>query len=59
MRTSTAEQVANLGAQVRDLEAAGAKRVSTEQVSGSTMARCVPPALTMVRIPCADASRPG
>ncbi|MGI4795681.1 MAG: recombinase family protein [Janthinobacterium lividum] len=38
-RTSTAEQVAGLDAQVRDLKTAGAERVFTEQVSGSTMAR--------------------
>ena len=38
-RTSTAEQVAGLDAQVRDLKVAGAERVFTEQVSGSTMAR--------------------
>ncbi len=38
-RTSTAEQVAGLDAQVRDLQAAGADKVFAEQVSGSTTKR--------------------
>lgn len=35
-RTSTAEQIAGLDAQVRDLEAAGCTKVFAEQVSGSS-----------------------
>lgn len=38
-RTSTAEQVAGLDAQARDLRAAGCERVFSEQVSGATTVR--------------------
>ena len=48
-RTSTAEQHAGLEAQVRDLEAAGAERVFSEQVSSVARREQLDAALDFVR----------